>query len=150
MQRQVERQGWNTWTARARFHVQTAEVVILAAFTVENVRVLMNSATSRYPDGLANGSGLLGRYVMTHSATNAYGLFDEDLHSYMGIATGDLYSQDRLPKFRGKSGFNGHRHWQFGIALKPGDVFGITMTRPELFGRDLAVFMKEAGRASPS
>lgn len=41
-----------------------ARVVVLAASACETVRVLLNSKSNRFPDGLANSSGLLGRYIM--------------------------------------------------------------------------------------
>ena len=127
--------------------VQPAASVMLAAFTVENVRVLLNSATHEHPNGLANSSGLLGRYVMTHSATNVYGLFKEDLQSYLGVSTGNLYSQDRLPKYRHNAGIDGSRHWHIAPTMKPGDLLGVMMTRPDLFGDELEKFLKRAARS---
>jgi choline dehydrogenase-like flavoprotein len=44
----------------------TARIVFLCASTIESVRLLLNSKSIRFPDGLANSSGLLGRYVMDH------------------------------------------------------------------------------------
>ena len=43
-----------------------ARLVFLCASTVESVRLLLNSKSATFPDGLANSSGLLGRYVMDH------------------------------------------------------------------------------------
>ncbi|MEP6620729.1 MAG: GMC family oxidoreductase [bacterium] len=44
----------------------TARVVFLCASAIETVRLLLNSKSARFPDGLANSSGTLGRYVMDH------------------------------------------------------------------------------------
>jgi choline dehydrogenase-like flavoprotein len=44
----------------------TARVVFLCASALESARILLNSATSRYPDGLANSSGQIGRNIMDH------------------------------------------------------------------------------------
>jgi choline dehydrogenase-like flavoprotein len=41
-----------------------ARVVILAASSAESVRILLNSKSARFPNGLANSSGLLGKYIM--------------------------------------------------------------------------------------
>lgn len=41
-----------------------ARIVVLAASACETVRVMMNSKSASHPDGLANSSGLLGRYIM--------------------------------------------------------------------------------------
>jgi choline dehydrogenase-like flavoprotein len=43
-----------------------ARVVFLCASTIESVRLLLNSKSASFPDGLGNSSGLLGRYVMDH------------------------------------------------------------------------------------
>src|SRR5262249_11174725 len=44
----------------------TARIVFLCASTIESVRLLLNSKSTRFPNGLANSSGTLGRYVMDH------------------------------------------------------------------------------------
>ncbi len=44
----------------------TAKVVFLCASAIESVRLLLLSKSARFPDGLANSSGTLGRYVMDH------------------------------------------------------------------------------------
>lgn len=41
-----------------------ARVVVLAAGAMESVRILFNSKSTRFPAGLANSSGLLGKYIM--------------------------------------------------------------------------------------
>ncbi len=46
--------------------VYEAKVVFLCASTIESVRLLLNSRSTRWPDGLANSSGTLGRFVMDH------------------------------------------------------------------------------------
>jgi len=44
----------------------TSRLVFLCASAIESVRLLLNSKSGRFPDGLANSSGTLGRYVMDH------------------------------------------------------------------------------------
>ena len=55
----VDRDGKQTRELHAR-------VVILCAQTQESTRVLLNSASREYPNGLANSSGVLGRYLTAH------------------------------------------------------------------------------------
>ena len=43
-----------------------SRVVILCAQSQESVRILLNSATREYPNGLANSSGVLGHYLTAH------------------------------------------------------------------------------------
>lgn len=45
-----------------------ARAVVLCAQATESVRILLNSANARYPNGLGNSSGVLGRYLMDHIA----------------------------------------------------------------------------------
>jgi len=49
-----------------------ARVVLLCASTIESVRILMNSRGRAHPAGIGAASGVLGRYVMDHSAGNVY------------------------------------------------------------------------------
>ncbi|HZL42770.1 MAG TPA: GMC family oxidoreductase, partial [Verrucomicrobiae bacterium] len=44
-------------------HVK-ARVVVLAASGCESARILLNSKSARFPQGLANGSGMVGKYLM--------------------------------------------------------------------------------------
>jgi choline dehydrogenase-like flavoprotein len=46
---------------------QRARNVVVAGYAIETPRRLLNSATSRFPDGLANSSGLVGKYLMVQS-----------------------------------------------------------------------------------
>ncbi len=48
--------------SRREFHV-AAEAVILGASTLESTRLLLNSKSTRWPEGLANARGTLGRYL---------------------------------------------------------------------------------------
>ena len=50
-------------TTRLDEHV-SARVVIVAASACESARILLNSKSAAFPDGLGNGSGLVGKYVM--------------------------------------------------------------------------------------
>jgi choline dehydrogenase-like flavoprotein len=45
-------------------HRASARVVVLGASACETVRLLLNSRSSRFPGGLANSSGLVGKYIM--------------------------------------------------------------------------------------
>ncbi len=44
------------------------KVVILCAQALESTRILLNSATREFPNGVANSSGVLGRYLMDHTS----------------------------------------------------------------------------------
>ncbi|OWV97169.1 GMC family oxidoreductase [Rhizobium sp. R693] len=52
-----------------------AASVVLAASPIESVRLLLNSAAARHPNGLGNSSGALGRYFMDQLPCLAFGSF---------------------------------------------------------------------------
>ena len=54
-------------------HRVHADVVILCASTIESVRLLLNSRSSKHPEGLGNSSGLLGRYFMDQIPSLTFG-----------------------------------------------------------------------------
>ena len=58
---------------------QPAEVVILACNGIGTPRLLLNSASPRFPDGLANSSGLVGRNLMLHPWPQVRGYVDETM-----------------------------------------------------------------------
>ena len=51
----------------------SASVVVLCASTIESVRLLLNSASEKHPGGMANSTGLLGRYFMDQCPSQIYG-----------------------------------------------------------------------------
>ena len=58
---------------------QPAEVVIMACNGVGTPRLLLNSASGGFPNGLANSSGLVGKNLMFHPYAQVYGYVDEPL-----------------------------------------------------------------------
>jgi choline dehydrogenase-like flavoprotein len=61
------------------WHFQRARNVIVAGYAVETPRLLLNSATDRYPDGLANSSGLVGKNLMTQSNQAVWGRMEQEV-----------------------------------------------------------------------
>jgi choline dehydrogenase-like flavoprotein len=124
-----------------------AAVIVLAAFSIENPRLLLASATDHHPHGLGNGTGLVGRYVMCHLAGTVNGLFAEETQPYMGAVGGQLVNQDSYGKLtHARSGAFGSYQWIIALAVKPNDLLGISTSRADLFGADLQSFMKRATR----
>jgi choline dehydrogenase-like flavoprotein len=124
-----------------------ADLVVMAAFTIQNPRLLLASATDQHPDGLANSSATLGQYIMVHPAALVYGIFEEQTQCYMGAFGGQLVNQDSYAKnTHAASGAFGSYQWMIAQAVKPNDLLGIATTRPDLFGNDLHVFMKNSAQ----
>jgi len=67
-----------------RWHFQRARNVVVAGYAIETPRLLLNSASSRYPHGLANSSGLVGRNLMVQANQAVWGLLDREVRSYKG------------------------------------------------------------------
>ena len=51
----------------------SANVVVLAASALESTRILLNSRSRRFPEGVGGGSGVLGRYLMDHLTVEGAG-----------------------------------------------------------------------------
>lgn len=73
-------------------------IVFLCASTLGSTQILLNSATSRFPDGLANSSGALGHYLMDHpyqagASGRVPGLADRYYHGHRPNGT-------YIPRFR--------------------------------------------------
>ena len=77
--------------------------MILAANGIGTPRLLLNSASSRFPDGLANSSGLVGKNLMLHPWPQIYGYVDEEMDGDRGPNTvmwsKEFYETDRSRGF---------------------------------------------------
>jgi gluconate 2-dehydrogenase alpha chain len=64
---------------------QPAKVVLLGAYTYENVRLLLLSKSKAYPNGLSNNHGQVGKHYIGHWAgREVFGLFPMDLNLWYG------------------------------------------------------------------
>jgi choline dehydrogenase-like flavoprotein len=63
--------GVSYFDADKHEHFQKARAVVVSANGAETPRLLLNSASSRFPNGLANSSGLVGRYLMFNQNADA-------------------------------------------------------------------------------
>jgi choline dehydrogenase-like flavoprotein len=73
-------------------HRQEADVFVLACGGVETPRLLLMSDSAQYPDGLANSSGLVGRYFMDHLFAGVGGVLDEPTRqNHVGFLTSESH-----------------------------------------------------------
>jgi choline dehydrogenase-like flavoprotein len=63
---------------------QRARNVVVAGYAIETPRLLLNSATARHRDGLANSSGLVGKNLMVQSNQAVYGTMQQEVRWYKG------------------------------------------------------------------
>ena len=83
-------------------HLQKARVVCVAGNSIESPRLLLNSASSKYPDGLANSSGMVGKNYMRHMTGSVYAVFDKPVHMYRGTTmAGIIQDESRHDPSRG-------------------------------------------------
>ena len=79
-------------------HEVRARRVVVAAGSVGTPQLLLLSTSKLFPNGLANGSGEVGRNYMFHHHPVAMGVLDEDARAYTGFeaqtAIDDLYASD--------------------------------------------------------
>ena len=89
---------------------QKARAVIVSANGAETPRLLLNSANNRFPDGLANSSGFVGRNLMFNSHANVRMLFDRQLNDYKGPQVSRMshhfYDADESRGFYGGGGID--------------------------------------------
>ena len=69
-----------------RWRFQRARNVVVAGYAIETPRLLLNSATDRHPEGLANSSGLVGKYLTVQANQAVWGTMEEEIRSLQGPA----------------------------------------------------------------
>jgi choline dehydrogenase-like flavoprotein len=63
-------------------HTQKAKAVVLAGYSIETPRLLLNSACPGFENGLANSSDTVGRYLMSQAGNVVMGYFDDLVRMY--------------------------------------------------------------------
>jgi choline dehydrogenase-like flavoprotein len=94
-----------------REHFQPARAVVVCANGAETPRLLLMSATSRFPDGLANSSGSVGRNLMFNTYGQVHAQFEHELNEYKSVQVTrivhDWYEHDPKRGFYGGGGLDG-------------------------------------------
>lgn len=75
-------------------HKQMARAVCVAGNSFESPRLLLNSATSMYPDGLANSSGQVGRNYMRHMTGSVYATFEKPVRMWRGTTMAGIIQDE--------------------------------------------------------
>ena len=83
---------------------QKARLVVMAANGFGTPRLLLNSKSNQFPQGLANGSGMVGRNLMAHPMMSVSAQFNDDIaaktYEQTGMISDEFYESDP-----GKRGF---------------------------------------------
>ncbi|HET6626054.1 MAG TPA: GMC family oxidoreductase [Nocardioidaceae bacterium] len=85
-------------------HFQRAAHVIVAGYSIETPRLLLNSTSRRFPDGLCNDHDLVGRYLMVQGAPQSGGRFGDEVRMYKApppeVSTEQFYETDPDKPFK--------------------------------------------------
>ncbi|MCA3439622.1 MAG: GMC family oxidoreductase [Rhodobacter sp.] len=73
---------------------QAARIVCVAGNTIESPRLLLNSASAMFPDGLANSSGQVGRNYMRHVTGSVYAVFDKPVRMWRGTTMAGIIQDE--------------------------------------------------------
>ena len=111
-----------------------AELVILSPFIYDNTRLLLLSKTDRFPSGLANSSGEVGKHLMAHMMPNVFVAFDD---RYVNVFMGPSAQKHTIDDFNADNfdhhGVNFIRGSQISIGtinLQGGPIGATTMNPP--------------------
>ena len=112
-------------------HELKARAVVLCAQSLESVRILLNSATPQQPDGLANSSGALGKYLMDHLwvAGGAEGEFPDFPQE---VSLDRARRPNALYVIRFRNTINGQRSSRFvrGYGFQGGETVDLDWSKP--------------------
>jgi choline dehydrogenase-like flavoprotein len=102
--------GVNYFDRDRREHFQPARAVVVCANGAETARLLLMSDGARYPQGLANSSGLVGRNLMFNTYAEVHAVFEHALNEYKSVQVTrivhDFYDSDPKRGFYGGGGFD--------------------------------------------
>jgi choline dehydrogenase-like flavoprotein len=119
-QRRVD--GVHYFDGQRREQFQKAKTVVLCANGAETPRLLLLSQSNLFPQGLANSSGLVGKYLMFDLGAIAQGTFVHPLNDYKSVEVTrivhDFYDSDPNRGFYGGGGIDARfDYYPIGFAL---------------------------------
>ncbi len=116
---------------------QKARVVCVAGNAIETARLLLLSSSSKFPQGLANSSGHVGRNYCHHVAGFVWGIFDQPVYSWRGATLAGVVEDEVVD--RPERGFvGGYRLELVALDLPTFPLVGL----PYGWGRDFASILE--------
>jgi len=73
---------------------QKARVICVAGNSFESPRMLLNSSSTMFPDGLANSSGMVGKNYMRHMTGSVYAVFDKPVKMWRGTTMAGIIADE--------------------------------------------------------
>jgi choline dehydrogenase-like flavoprotein len=86
--------GVEYFDADGNLQMQKARIVCVAGNSFESPRLLLNSASSMFPDGLANSSGQVGRNYMRHMTGSVYATFEQPVRMWRGTTMAGIIQDE--------------------------------------------------------
>ena len=117
-------------------HMQKARVVCVAGNTIESPRLLLNSASAKFPDGLANSSGQVGKNYMRHMTGSVYATFEKPVHMYRGTTMAGIIRDESVHN-PGRGFVGGYEMETLSLGLP----FMAAFLDPGAWGRDFSAAM---------
>jgi len=129
---------------------QRARAVVVCANGAETPRLLLLSKSAQFPHGLANSSGLVGRFFMVDTGVTVKALFERPLNDHKGVHVSrvvhDYYDSDPRRGFYGGGGIDARFDWYpigFALSALPDDTprwgEGFKAALAEFFPRSMSL-----------
>ena len=122
--------------SEGNLHRQAAKVVCVAGNSIESPRLLLLSASSMFPDGLANSSGEVGCNYMRHLTGSMYARFEKPVHMYRGETMAGIIADEQ--PHNPSRGFVGGYYME---TLALGPSFLASFIEPGAWGEDFTEMM---------
>ena len=119
-------------------HRQKARLVVMAANAIDTPRILLNSHSGLFPDGLANGSGQVGRNYMRHMFGSVFAIMPGEVNFYRTTQNAGMISDER--PFRPECGFAGGYEFE-GVSFSPSALAQYLI--PDGWGRELTSALEQ-------
>jgi gluconate 2-dehydrogenase alpha chain len=126
--------GVSYWAPDGSDNTIEAELVILTPFIYDNTRLLLLSKTDKFPSGLANSSGQVGKHLMAHMMARAFVTFDD---RYVNVFMGPSAQKHTIDDFNADNFNHGGTNFIRGsqisidtVNLQGGPIGATTMNPP--------------------
>jgi choline dehydrogenase-like flavoprotein len=137
--------------AKKQEHFQKAKAIVLCCNGAETPRLLLMSKSNLFPEGLANSSGLVGKYFMLDLGSMCLGTYDQPMGEYKSVrvtrVVQDFYDSDPKRGFYGGGGIDARFEFypiSFALNGLPPDAprwgAGFKKALKENFNRTINVF----------
>ncbi|MFT5426300.1 MAG: choline dehydrogenase-like flavoprotein [Gammaproteobacteria bacterium] len=120
---------------------QKAKIVCVAGNSIETPRLLLNSSSSTFADGLANSSGQVGRNYMRHTTGSVYALFDNEVNFHRGTTMAGIIQDESIHD--PSRGFSGGYEME---TLALGLPFMAAFLDPGSWGKDFSYALENYNR----